>query len=202
MLQINFLPVRQLKKREKAKNELIAFFMLFSAVVVVCAFVGWGLSVDLDSARRENARLTNEKQGVQKQLTAIDQLNKEKEELERKTKVIEQLKKVSSLAVRVMDEVASRIDSNRLWLNSMAETGGNLDLKGIALDNESIAQFMDNLKTSPFVLEVSLAESSQKALAGRDLKSFTIFCRVAPPGNDGVAVDPQSDETLQKTTKR
>jgi len=161
-LQINFLPVRQLKKREKAKGQLVAFSFLFALVVALCVVAWWMQNSDIDVARKENARLTSEKQNLQPKLTAIDKLNKDKAELERKTKIIEQLKKESSLTVRIMDEVANRVDSNRLWLDSMVETGNNVDLKGIALDNESIAQFMDSLKNSPFVRDVSLSESSHR----------------------------------------
>ena len=202
MLQINFLPVRQLKKREKAKSQLAAFLLLFVLVAALCALAWLIQSNDIDSARKDNARLTSEKQSLQPKLTLIDKLNKDKAELERKTKVIEQLKKQSSLAVRVMDEVANRVDSNRLWLISMSESGGHVDLKGIALDNESIAQFMDNLKASPFVREVSLVESSQKPLAGRDLKSFTISSQVAPPGSEDAAAGVKTKAAPQKPTKR
>jgi type IV pilus assembly protein PilN len=201
MLQINFLPVRQLKKRQKAKSELAAFSLILVLIVALC-FVVWLIqNKDIEVARNENNRLISEKQNLQPKLTLIDKLNKDKKELERKTQIIEQLKKESSLTVRVMDEVASRVDNSRLWLDSMAETGGNVDLKGIALDNESIAQFMDNLKNSPFVRDVSLAESSQRRLADRDLKSFTISCRVAPPGSEDVT-DPKSAPQKQKTAKR
>ena len=199
MLQINFLPIRQLKKREKAKGELIAFGLFLLTLIVVLGVVAWWYeATSLEGARQENVRLANEKQMLQPKLVLIDKLNKDKEELERKTKIIEQLKKESSLTVRIMDEVARRVDNNRLWLETMAETGGNVDLKGIALDNESIAHFMESLKGSPFVRDVSLTESSQKLYAGRDLKSFTISCRVAPPGSESAA-DPKS--APQKTAK-
>jgi type IV pilus assembly protein PilN len=200
MLQINFLPVRQLKKREKAKNELFAFgLFLVTLIVLLGVFAWWYEASYLEGAREENVRLATEKRNLQPKLTMIDKLNKDKGELERKTKIIEQLKKESSLTVRVMDEVANRVDSNRLWLDSMSETGSNVDLKGIALDMESVAQFMDSLKGSPFVRDVILTESSQKLLAGRDLKSFTISCHVAPPGSENATVPKGAP---QKTTKR
>lgn len=203
MLQINFLPVRQLKKREKAKNQLVAFFLAFATIVAVCAAFWWLQSHNLDVAEEQNRSLKQQVENESKTLATIDKLNQEKAELERKTKVIEQLKKESSLTVRVMDEVASRVDSARLWLNSMTETGANVELKGIALDNESIAQFMDSLKTSPFVRDVSLAESSQQSLAGRDLKSFSISCQVAPPGSESVTVDSKAKaQPLKNTMKR
>lgn len=201
MLQINFLPVRQLKKREQAKGQLTVFFLVFALIIALCALAWLMQKKDVASLREENSRLTDEQATLQPNLTLVNKLDKDKAELERKTKVIEQLKKESSLTVRVMDEIASRVDSRRLYLVFMAETGSKVDLNGIALDNESIAHFMDSLKNSPFVQDVSLAESAQKTLAGRDLKSFTISCQVAPPGSEDATAKPITTQTApQKAT--
>jgi type IV pilus assembly protein PilN len=181
MLRINLLPVGQLRKRRQAKGELSVFSLLAAFLVVVAAVFSVIQLREIVSLRKEIAQLEIEKKSLESQRALLEQLIREQKELGRKTTVIENLQQESSLTARVMDEVAKAVDNSRLWLEAMAETGGKVELKGIALDNESIAQFMDNLKSSPFVQDVSLVESSQKLLAGRDLKSFTISCQVAPP---------------------
>ena len=184
MLRINLLPVRQLKKRAKARSQIYSFLLILASVIALCVLVGLWQGKIITSTTADIAQLTKEKESYAPQLKKLEELKKTKEELERKTAVIEKLKKDSSLTVRVLDEVASRVDSDRLWLDSLTQTGNALKLTGISLDNESIAQFMENLKQSEFVQGVELADSSQKKLAGRDLKSFSISCVVAPPGID------------------
>ncbi len=111
----------------------------------------------------------------------IDELKEARAEHERRTAVIDKLKSDSSLTVRVIDEVANNVDKKRIWLQSLNQQGSSLRLTGIALDNQTVAQFMDKLKASPFVNNVSLTNSSLKVVSGRNLKAFSINCSVAHP---------------------
>ena len=54
-----------------------------------------------------------------------------------------------------------------------------LALTGVALDNETVAQFMDKLKASKVIVEVNLTSSSLKVISGRSLKSFVMTCSIA-----------------------
>lgn len=68
-----------------------------------------------------------------------------------------------------------------MWLLDLNQQGGSLTLNGVALDNQTVAEFMDDLKLSPFVNTVDLTDSSLKKIAGRDLKSFSLSCSVSQP---------------------
>lgn len=156
---------------------------LFIVALVICAFVGFLQIQRIDSLETTIADLQKEKDSYSPTLAKINKLKKDKLELERKTNIIKQLKTDSSLTVRVLDEVAKRIDNQRMWLESLNQQGFSLKLSGVALDNQTIAQFMDNLKLSPFVTEVSLENSSMKVVSGRNLKSFQLSCNIAPQDN-------------------
>ncbi len=181
MLKINLLPVRQLKKRAKAKKQLFGMCFLFVGVLALVALVGVLQAQKINHLSDEVTALKKEKSSYTKTLKEMDKIKKEKEELARKTDIIKQLKANSSLTVRVVDEVANRIDNKRMWLESLDQQGASLTLSGVALDNQTIAQFMDKLKGSPYVRSVSLAGSSLKIVSGRDLKSFSLVCQVAYP---------------------
>jgi type IV pilus assembly protein PilN len=124
-------------------------------------------------------------------LAKMKEIESSKKELERKSAVIDKLKADSSLTVRVLDEVANIIDNERMWLLDLNQQGGALQLNGVALDNQTVAEFMDNLKLSSFVTSVDLTDSSLKKIAGRDLKSFSLACSVAQP--------VQSEQSKQAT---
>jgi type IV pilus assembly protein PilN len=127
------------------------------------------------------AALQKEKDSYNPTLQKIAKLKKDREELVRKTEIIKQLKTDSSLTVRTLDEIANRIDNQRMWLDSLDQQGSSLRLSGVALDNQTIAQFMDKLKESPFVQDVTLTSSSLKVVSGRNLKGFELNCVVAQP---------------------
>lgn len=176
MLRINLIPVRQLKKRAKARNQIFGCIFALGCLMLLCGLIGFIQNRKIAAVEDNIKELTREKDSYAPQLAKIAENTKIKEELERKNKVIDSLKTDSSLTVRVLDEVASKVDHDRLWLDSLTQQSSSLKLTGISLDNESVAQFMDNLKLSPFIRDVELADSLQKMLAGRDLKSFTLNC--------------------------
>lgn len=181
MLKINLLPIRQLKKRAKAKKQLFSMLFLFLLILALLAAVGFLQAKNIKVLGESVASLTKEKDTYSPILKKIANLKKARLELERKTGVINKLKADSSLTVRVIDEVANRVDRNRVWLNALSQQGSTLRLTGIALDNQTVAQFMDKLKASLFVRSVTLTSSSLKKVSGRDLKAFSLSCNVAQP---------------------
>ena len=181
MLKINLLPVRQLKKQAQARKQLLGILLLFILVLAVLGVTGALQAQKISNLETNIAALQKEKDSYTPTLQKIAKLKKDKEELVRKTEIIKKLKMDSSLTVRTLDEVANRIDNQRMWLESLQQQDAALRLSGVALDNQTIAQFMDNLKESPFVQDVSLAGSSLKVVSGRNLKSFDLNCTVAQP---------------------
>lgn len=181
MLKINLLPVRQLKKRAKARKQLFGMFLLLILVLALLAATGVLQAQKISGLQTDIAALQKEKDSYKPTLDKIAKLKKDREELVRKSEIIKQLKSDSSLTVHTLDEVASRVDNQRMWLESLNQQGSSLQLTGVALDNQTIAQFMDNLKESPFVQDVTLAGSSLKVVSGRNLKSFELNCVVAQP---------------------
>jgi type IV pilus assembly protein PilN len=181
MLKINLLPIRQLKKRKKAINQIAGFICVFLTVLAILAVGGVIQSKEISTLGKNISALENEKKKYEPILAKIKKLQSDKALLEKKIQTIKKLKQDSSLTVHVLDEVANIIDNERMWLLSLNQQGGTLSLTGIALDNQTIAQFMNNLKTSSYVKSVSLADSSLRSLSGKNFKSFSLSCGVGFP---------------------
>ena len=181
MLKINLLPVRQLKKRAKARNQILSIILGLICFVALIGLVAYYQTQQVTTLKTAIADIEKEKKEYQPILDKIKTIEATKKELERKTAIIDKLKSDSSLTVRVIDEIAKTVDSERMWLLSFSQRGGSLTLGGVSLDNQTIAQFMDNLKLSPFINSVDLTDSSLKQFAGRDLKSFSLQCSVSHP---------------------
>jgi len=201
MLKINLLPVRQLKKRAKAKKQLLGMLVLF-VVVIACLAVTEVLQTQkIQGLETDISALNKKKASFKPTLDKIAKLKKDREELARKTEIIDKLKTDSSLTVRVLDEVATKVDKQRMWLEALQQQNASLSLSGVALDNQTIAQFMDNLKNSPFVKDVALTNSSQKVISGRNLKSFSLSCTVPHPNSKQPEVvdskQPKDSKTKQ-----
>ena len=81
----------------------------------------------------------------------------------------------------MLDDVASRTPSDRIWLTDLAQTGNQVQIGGMSLDNQTIAKYMVDLEGSSFMENMVLVKSDMKKYADRDLKAFTITSSVVTP---------------------
>lgn len=181
MLRINLLPIRQLKKRAKARNQIFSFVTVLIFLLLILGAIGFLQSTRVGSVESQIAELKKEKQKYEPILKELKRLEKVTLDLESKITIIKKLKSESSTTVHILDEVANRVDSKRMWLKSLKQQGTSLSLTGVALDNRTIAQFMDALKESPYVGAVNLSNASLAKVSGRNLKSFSLACSIISP---------------------
>ena len=194
MIHINLLPVRQIKKKIKARNTIFGLGVILLAVLVLLGAVALVIGFKVNDLKASIAALNKEKAKYQTTINQIEQLKKDQALLETKLNTISQLKKGSQLAVRVMDELATLTPSNRLWLNSMSFNGSRLRISGIALDNATIADFMETLVTSPYFQTAELSGTSNTGYQGRQLKSFSLTI-------DVINADYQQETTKEAKVK-
>ncbi len=187
MIRINLLPVREIKKRQIIKTRLLAsavgFVLFLSLLTSVTVYQHYILS-DLNS---EKTKLEAEKKKFNTTIEEIKKIEEENGLIKTRIEIINNLKLSSPLTVHILDEIAALTPLKRIWLTSISQSGGALKISGMALDNQTIAKFMDDLENSNFIDNVSLSNSSMKQYAERNLKAFTLTGSVTMP--------PSSTET-------
>ena len=85
----------------------------------------------------------------------IDEVNgyeKKKANLEAKINLINDLKRNQHGPVRLMDEVSKALP-DLVWLTNMNLIGRNIDIHGKAMTPNAVANFIENLKKSPYFAE-------------------------------------------------
>ncbi len=181
MLRINLLPIRQLKKRAKARNQIVSFITLLVFLFLILGTVGFLQSIKIKSIETSIASLKKEKKRYDPIIAKMKKMASEKDALKTKIDIIKKLKRDSAITVHILDEIARKVDSKRMWLKSLKQDGSRLSLSGVALDNRTIAQFMDALTESAFISTVNLSNASLAKVSGRDLKSFELACTIISP---------------------
>jgi len=183
MIHINFLPVREIQRRNKAIKQIAIFataFLFFITMLVSFALYQANCAGNL---QKESDRIQSEKQRYAKILAEIKKLEEEKKVLLTRIEVIKQLKQSSSLTVHVLDEIANLTPPHRMWLTKLQQTSNDLKLSGMALDNQTVAKYMDDLGNSSYMQNVILASASMEKYAERNLRLFSISCAVGVPGS-------------------
>ncbi len=181
MIRINLLPVREIKRRVRARQQITFFALSLIALLVFLGLAGFLQASKANRLQQELTKIKQEKQRYTKILKEIKQLEEDKNLLEKQIDIIHKLKSESSLTVHILDEVANRTPTKRMWLTSLSQKGNTLNLEGMALDNQTIAGYMESLKQSPYIKTVNLASSSLKKYAGKDLKKFSLSCNIGVP---------------------
>ena len=193
MIAINLLPVRQIRRRLKAQKEVLAFFVLLLAVLVLVGIAATIRTSQVTSKKDHIASLTKKRDSYKSTLNEIEKFKKDKQSLETKLAVIAKLKKDSQFTVRVIDEIANVIPANRVWLTSMSESAGKMAVSGVAVDNASIAVYMQQLESSPYFANPELGSSSLSSKDGREVRNFSLSCEITNPTEKKTDADGKQD---------
>jgi type IV pilus assembly protein PilN len=127
----------------------------------------------LDQANREKAKL-------QYVIAKLEEVKKQKESLERKINLINNLKAQQDLAVRLMDDL-SRFLPEWVWLTEVTFDPKGLLIKGKALSNNLIADYIAALEASPNLRNVSIISSVQKDTRRDQYLEFSLNAAVEMP---------------------
>ena len=194
MVYINLLPIREIKKRIKAIQQLSLFGVSFVCLLVAIG-VFWFYQANIVSAlANEIPSLNQEKQSYNIILAQIAKLEQDKKLIENKIAVIHELQKTKAITVHVLDEIAKLTPSKRMWLTSLDQNGMGVRLAGMALDNQTIAKYMETLKTSEYISDVNLVNTTLAAFAGRNLKSFSLSCSLVLPETNNPEAEPDTKQ--------
>lgn len=173
MIRINLLPVKALTAEVGRRQDLliggISLVLTLGLAVGLYLFQGirlYGLGTETDGLKKEIEALNV-------QLKEVGNLQQQVKALEGKIKVIDDLTKKKVGPVKIMEGLSLATPS-RLWLTEFRESGGNLAINGIAVDNQTVADFLKSLSTFVYFNNVDLVETTQFEQDGVSLKKFSI----------------------------
>lgn len=161
MIRINLLPYRAARKKENVRRQLNIFI---GSVAIVCGLLFLLNSYLGSRVKGLNAEIANTRQQVAK----YEQINKEITEikkklavLDQKITVIESLDRDRKAPVRNLDSLYQLLVEERMWYTQIEEKSTNIKVSGIAIDNQTVADYMTRLEKSERFENVRLASVKQ-----------------------------------------
>jgi type IV pilus assembly protein PilN len=178
MIRINLLPFR-VRIRKESVRHFISVYLLSVVLVLVSICYLWirqtnQISV-LDNRLKEVSR---EADSFAKYEKILQELLRKKEIIETKRRVIQDLQKDRDKLVRILALMSISLPAERVWFEKLLQSGNSITVEGIALSNETIAEFMRNLEVSPYVVRgsINLVHSRLTAMGGMKLREFRLTC--------------------------
>lgn len=187
MIKVNLLPYREIIRKENIITHAVIAGVTLGLVIVVIFAVDYIMRGKISDVKKNIARNEREIASNKVKTDEINKLKEEKEIYRKQFQIIENLKKGKEGPVRMLDELASKTPK-KIWLLTLKQTGNNLELVGIAVDNKLISRFMYNLKKSPYFGKVDLIASEMKVQSISKgsktkvkLNKFTLTCSITSP---------------------
>jgi type IV pilus assembly protein PilN len=177
MIKINLILARKEKKKVGMRKEFI--ILILSAVLLL---VGLGLIQWMLGKEKEDTlvQISNTKKDIAYYKSLTIEVEKKKEEqkmLQNRLNIIDSLRREKAGPAKVLDELS--IDKpEKIHLESVKKEGSKLGIEGIALDDETIANFMTNLRKSKLFKNVDLIVSEQVEQSKIKLKKFILSCEI------------------------
>ncbi len=145
--------------RERKKGPAYGLVYLVFIAVIAALFLYQKNTLSKEQSLLQAAQI--EKKSLQDVEVKLEQLEQQKSLLERKINLINQLKSRQEVAIRIMDELSKNIP-DWVWLTETSFKNEMIQIKGRALSNNLIADYIYNLDQSPYFNNVNLISSTQK----------------------------------------
>lgn len=180
MIRINLLPFRAARKKENIQRQITIFFLLLFLFAVGLFYGSRFFTKKIDALNQEINTINQQLAAKKKAAKEVDQIKKELDELEQKTKVIKDIEKNRKKPVQLLDAMTDLVVAKRMWFTDFSDVSNTVVIKGIALDNKTVADFMTRLENSKLFSTVNLDSLKKEVFKDTlSLKNFAITCQKA-----------------------
>ena len=177
MIKINLLLTRKEKKKVGIRKEFVVFIISLVLLFGLFILIQWKIG---NEKEKIFSQISNTKKDISYYKTLITEVNIAKESqknLQDKLNVINSLRKEKASPARVLDEISIG-KPEKIHLESLKKEGSKLGIEGVALDDETVANFMTNLRKSKIFKNVDLIVSEQVEQNKIKLKKFVLSCEI------------------------
>jgi type IV pilus assembly protein PilN len=177
MIKINLIQKRKEKKKVGIRKEFIVFFLSIVLLFTVFALIQWKAGKEKEEILSEISKTKKEIDQYKKQIAEINKAKETQKIYQDKLNVINSLRKQKSTPAKVLDEISmSKLE--KIQLESLKKTGSKLEINGVAMDDETVANFMTSLRKSKVFKNVDLIVSEQIEQNKIKLKKFVLSCEI------------------------
>lgn len=179
MIRINLFPFRAARIKENIRRQITYYFGSVIIILLAITYFYMNFSKQINSLRHKIDEQQKELATYKDTNAKIKDLKNTIADIETKLKTITELEKVKTGPVKLLDDIAMSVPKDKLWLASLRENKGTLMLEGTAMDNETVADFMDRLQSTQSIQSVELVRTRQRKITGLhlSLKDFAFKCK-------------------------
>ncbi len=173
MIKINLLPIRAVKKKETAKQEISIFFLCLVGTLLICGALFYQLYMKINATRNDIVKSEADLAQLKTTIGEIEKIKSLEADVQKKLDILNQLRKGKTGPVHRLSTLGD-ITPEKLWLTKYEEKADSVSISGVALSEDLIETFLNNMKGSEDFTEGELLVSEQLIQAGLKAKRFDI----------------------------
>ncbi len=177
MIRINLLPEMRKKKPLVSPTIFVPGAVITGVTILVLVIFTFHLNSTLSALQTDKTIKEKRLSELQADLKEVENYERDNEAFREKNRIIEQLKKNQSVPLRLLDEVSKRLPKG-VWLTSLTDRKGNVNINGYAFTNTDLVRYVQNLKGSTYIKDVLLVESRQTTLENFSIYKFKLTFRI------------------------
>ncbi len=177
MIKINLLVAREERKKESIRKEVTIFVLAMVLVLVGIGFAQWMSSRQRETIFSQIREAEDELKRLEVIKRKINKAKANKKILQEKLNIIDTLNLNRTRPIQIMSLLATKIPE-KMWLKSLDKKNEKLTIQGVALDDETIANFMKELQQSKIFTSVELVVTERVNVQKLNLKQFTMVCTI------------------------
>jgi len=179
MIKINLFPFRAARIKENIRRQVTIYLLSTIFLLLALSYYTLEFNTKVKTLRADKDEKQRNLATFQATTAKLTQLKKTIADVELKLHTIGDLEKGKTGPVKLLDDIAMSVPRDKLWLVSLKENAGILTLQGTAMDNETVADFMNRLESTESMKSVELVKTQQKEIAALklNLKDFALNCK-------------------------
>lgn len=177
MIKINLLSVKYKKRNYWLYNIFIQTAVIFGLTILILGVLMIRLVSKLSDMKDEKIAKERRLDELNALIKEVENYEKDNKSSREKNNIIEQLKNNQLGPVRLLDEISLHLPKG-VWLTTLVEREGLVDLNGYAFTNSDLVNYVQNLKNSSYLYDVTLIESRQATLENIPVYQFKLTLKV------------------------
>ncbi|MBT8084983.1 MAG: PilN domain-containing protein [Woeseia sp.] len=184
MPTINLLPWREAERKRRQRDFFIATGIAFVAGIagVILTILVYNQRIDYQDQR--NARLEAEIVDLERSISEIDGLERQKERLLARMEIIERLQGSRPEIVHLFDELSRQMPEG-VYLTELTQEGPNVRLSGVAQSSTRVSALMRRIDSSEWLSDPSVVKVETTEFGpGRQARFIVTFKQVDMTNDD------------------
>ena len=178
--QINLLPWREELRQEQKKEFAVMALLIAVLAAAIVGLIHIQMATKIDYQLSRNTFIKNEITKLDKQIEEIKDLRKVRRSLLERMEVIQDLQGSRPSIVHLFTEIVGTVP-NGVYLESLAQSEGNLLIKGQAESNARVSTYMRNLNGSDWLRDPNLTVIEIEDKKVNRVSSFTLTVKQTSP---------------------